>query len=320
MIRRLLFACAAVSLMAQAPVIHFDTFHHDFGRITPDRKVSTKFHVTNTGNAILSITQVRPSCGCTATVLGKWSIGPGESTDLETTFDPHGQRGTVRKSMEVVCNDPKTPQVTLTFEANVVQEIMPSVDALYLVAARSVPAHASVRYSPGDGEPVKITEARAPGAGFLAFSWHPEGKDAVLDVTFDGRQVPKGQFRGVETATVRFTNPRLPQLPLDVQWELKPYIQANPSTLVFEGTAGTDLHTRLVLKQADGKPFRVTAMSCSMPQLRVQGLMQAAAPQQVLDIVLPASVKPGRYSETLALTTSDPDQPELTLRIAAILK
>jgi hypothetical protein len=320
MIRRLLLACAAVSLMAQAPVIHFDTFHHDFGQITPDRKVSTKFHVTNTGNAVLSITQVRPSCGCTATVLGKWSIAPGESTDLEATFDPHGQRGTVRKSMEVVCNDPKTPRVTLTFEANVVQDIMPSVDALYLVAARSIPTHTTLRYASGDGEPVKITEARAPGADFLAFSWRQEGKDAVLDVAFDGRKVPSGKFRGVETATVRFTNPRMPQLPLDIQWELKPAVQATPSPLVFEGNAGTEQRLRLTLKQADGKPFRVTGMSCSLPQVRVEGLMQAPAAQQELNVVLPASIKAGRYSETLALTTTDPDQPELTLRIAAILK
>ena len=65
MLRRLFLACAAATLMAQAPVISFDKVHHDFGRITPDRKVSAKYRVTNTGNAYLSITQVRPSCGCT---------------------------------------------------------------------------------------------------------------------------------------------------------------------------------------------------------------------------------------------------------------
>lgn len=320
MIRRLLFAFAAVSLMAQAPVIHFDAFHRDLGRITPDRKVTATYEVTNAGNAVLSITQVRPSCGCTATVLGKWSIAPGESTQLVATFNPQGYRGQVRKSIEVFCNDPKTPTVTLSFEANVVQDIMPSVDALYLTAARTRPAQAVVRYSPGDGQPVKITEARAPGAPFLAFTWHQDGQDSVLNVTLDGQKVPKGQFRGIESATVRFTNPRMPELPLDIQWELQPAIVATPSVLVFEGKAGTDQHLHLVLKQADGKPFRVTGESCSLSQVRVMGLMQAPAPQQTLDVVLPASVKAGRYSETLALETTDPDQPELTLRIAAILK
>ena len=319
MLRRILLACAAVSLMAQAPAITFDSFHHDFGRITPDRKVSAKYKVTNTGNAVLSITQVRPSCGCTATVLGKWSINPGESTELEATFDPHGQRGIVRKSMEVLCNDPKTPAVTLTLEAEVVQEIMPSQEALYISTARSSAVKASVRYASGNGEPVHITEAKAPGAPFLGFSWRQDGKDAVLDIAFTGKSVPKGQFRGVEIATVRFTNPRLPQLPLDIQWELKPAVMATPVSLVFEGAAGAALKLPLTLKQADGHAFQVTGMSCSLPQVRVEGLMQKAAPQQVLSVALPTSLKAGRYSETLALTTSDPDQPELTIRLSAIL-
>jgi len=320
MIRRILLACAAVSLMAQAPAISFDSFHHDFGRITPDRKVSAKYRVTNTGNGVLSISQVRPSCGCTATVLGKWSIGPGESTELEATFDPHGQRGVIRKSLEVVCNDPKTPTVTLTFEAEVVQAVMPSQEAVYFNSARTASVHASVRYAAGDAEPVRITEARAPGASFLSFTWRADGKDAVLDVAFNGRAVAKGQFRGVETATVRFANAQVPQLPLDIQWELKPAVQATPTGLVFEGTAGTDLRDKLVLKQADGHAFRVTGMSCSLSQVRVEGLLQKAAPQQELSVVMPASLKAGRYSETLALTTDDPDQPELTIRISAILK
>src|SRR5512141_2077106 len=157
MLRRLLLACAAITLTAQAPIISFDKTHHDFGRITPDRKVAAKYHVTNTGNAILSITQVRPSCGCTATVMGKWSIAPGESTDLEATFDPRGLKGGVRKSIEVVCNDPKTPAVSLTLEAEVVQEIMPSVDSVYFHhVPKAATSRSTVRYASGNGEPVQI--------------------------------------------------------------------------------------------------------------------------------------------------------------------
>jgi len=37
-------------------------------------------------------------------------------------------------------------------------------------------------------------------------------------------------------------------------------------------------------------------------------------------VVLPSSLKAGRYSEVLALQTDDPDQPELTVRVVALLK
>jgi hypothetical protein len=321
MIRRLLLTCAAVSLVAQAPVITFDKTHYAFGRITPDRKVAAKYRVTNTGNAYLSITQVRPSCGCTATVLGKWSMAPGESTELEAVFDPKGLKGGVRKSIEVVCNDPKTPTLSLTLEAEVVQEIMPSVESVYFhLVPKSGTTRSTVRYASGSGEPVQIVDAKAPGAPFLAFGYRQEGKDVVLEVTFDGRKVPAGHYRGVEQATVRFTNPRLGQLPLNVQWELKPAIQASPVELVFQETPGRELRQKLALKQAEGHAFRVTGTRCSLGGVRVEGAGGAKAAAQELTVVLPASLKAGRYSEILTVSTDDPDQPELTIRLAAILK
>ena len=320
MFRRFLFACAAATLMAQAPIIHFDKVHHDFGRITPDRKVAAKYHLTNTGNAYLNITQVRPSCGCTYTMLGKWSLAPGEATEIEAMFDPKGLKGGVRKSIEVVCNDPNTPTVSLTLEADVVQEIMPSVESVYFFQAqRSAPSHSQIRYASGNGEPVQIVDVKAPGVPFLTFSYRPEGKDIMLEVTFDGRKVPAGHYRGVEQATVRFTNPRMNQLPLNIQWDLKPSIQANPVELVFQGPAGKELRQKLTLKQAEGRPFRILSTRPSLEGIRVDGLNQKAATMD-LTVILPADVKAGRYNEVLALTTDDPDQPELTLRVVALLK
>jgi hypothetical protein len=320
MFRRLFLTCATVTLMAQVPAISFDKVHHDFGRIPPDRKVSAKYKVTNTGNAFLSITQVRPSCGCTYTLLGKWSLAPGESTEIEATFDPRGVKGLVRKSIEVVSNDPKTPAITLSLEAEVVQEIMPSVESVYFhQAPKSLTTRSQVRYTSGNGEPVQIVDVKAPGAPFLTFAYRPEGKDLVLDVAFDGRKVPTGQQRGVETATVRFTNPRMSQLPLNVQWDLKPSIQTSPVELVFQDTVGKELRQKLTLKQADGRPFRVTKVRPSIQGMRVEGLNQKAATVE-LTIILPATVKAGHSSEVLALSTDDPDQPELTVRVVTLLK
>jgi hypothetical protein len=320
MLRRLLLACAAATLMAQAPVISFDKTNHAFGRISPDKKVAAKYKVSNTGNAYLSITQVRPSCGCTYTMLGKWSLAPGESTEIEAMFDPKGNKGLVRKSIEVVCNDPKTPTVHLTLEAEVVQEIMPSVESVYFhQAPKSGTTKSLVRYASGNGEAVQMVDVKAPGAPFLTFAYRSEGKDLVLEVAFDGRKVPAGQLRGVETASVRFTNPRMGQLPLNVQWDLKPAILANPAELVFTGPAGQEQRTKLSLKQADGKPFRVLSTRSSFQGLRVDGLNQKAASMD-LTVILPAETAAGRYSETLVLGTDDPDQPELTIRVVALLK
>jgi hypothetical protein len=282
--------------------------------------VAAKYRVTNTGNAYLSITQLRPACGCTYTMMGKWSLAPGESTDIEAQFDPKGYKGVVRKSIEVVCNDPKTPAVRLTLEAEVVQEIMPSVESVYFHdIPKSTASRGIVRYASGNGEPVQIIDAKAPGAPFLSFAYHSEGKDAVLEVSLDGRKVPAGQLRGVEQATIRFTNPRMNQLPLYIQWDLKAVIQANPVELVFQDAPGKELRQKLTLKQADGKPFRIKSIRPTLAGMRVENLIQHPGSLD-LTVVLPATLKAGRYSELLTIDTDDPDQPELTLRVAAILK
>lgn len=322
MFRHLLLPCATVTLLAQAPAIAFDKTHHDFGRINPDRKVALKYHATNTGNATLNISQVRASCGCTYTMQGKWSLAPGEATDIEAQFDPRGFKGRVRKSIEVVCNDPKTPSVTLTFEAEVIQEIMSSVESVFFhEALKSTTTRSLVRYANGNGnsEALQIVDVKAPGAPFLSFTYRPEGKDSVLEVSFDGRKVPAGQSRGVEQATVRFNNARVSQLPLNIQWDLKPAIVTNPVELVFQDAPGKELRQKLSLRQSDGRPFRVTGSHSSIQGMRVEGLNQKAASQE-LTVVLPATLKAGRYtSDILTLSTDDPDQPELTIRVVALL-
>jgi hypothetical protein len=109
------------------------------------------------------------------------------------------------------------------------------------------------------------------------------------------------------------------QLPLNIQWDLKAAIQASPLELVFQDAPGKELRQKLTLKQAEGRAFRVTGSRPSLQGLRVEGLNQKASTVE-LTVVLPSSLKAGRYSETLALQTDDPDQPELTVRVVALLK
>jgi len=118
---------------------------------------------------------------------------------------------------------------------------------------------------------------------------------------------------------VKFSNPRLNQMTLNIQWELKPAITVTPFEVVFQDQAAKELRQKLSLKQVDGRPFRITSNRCSLAGVRVEGLNQKAATQDIT-VILPATLKAGRYSETLALSTDDPDQPELTIRVTALLK
>lgn len=310
---------ASARNQAQAPVLTFEKIHHDFGKISPDRKVAYRFKATNTGNAMLNITHLNPSCGCTATALGKWSLNPGESTEIEATFNPAGMKNLIRKSIQVTSNDPKNAVQTLTFEAEVVQEInLDSSSIFFLDVPRNLARKSTMRLKSGNGQPVQITEIKAPGAPYLSGKTTPDGKDAVLELTFDPKAVPQGSVRGVEKVTLRTTSSTQPTLTIDVQWEIRAAITLTPDRLVFKDAPGKEMKATVTLKHHDGKPFTLTSAKPTSTFLKVLGLGKKAASQE-LTIVLAATAKAGSYNERIEFTTDDPDQPVVELRVVAFL-
>ena len=320
----LLPAICLVATQVQAqpqPHIAFDALHHDFGKIGGDTKVSHRFKVSNQGDANLNISRLNPSCGCTSTVLGKWTLGPGESTEIEVTFNPAGFRGLSRKSIQVVSDDPKSPTQTLTFEAEVVREIMPSTESVFFQdLLRSVPRKASVKLESGNGKPVQVTHVKAGDAPWLHFATRQQGLDAWVDITLDGHKVPAGKQLGADVATVHTSNPRVPTVNLTIQWEMRPSVSIDPVRVAWVDPAGQELSTTVTLKQVDNKPFRILAARTSNPLLKVDPGPKGAAAIHKLQVQLSAKAKAGSYTEKVLLTLDDPDQPELEIRVSASLR
>ena len=90
--------------LSNLPKFKFVTLEHDFGRIVDGVKVAYKFKFTNVGGSDLVISQVKPTCGCTATRFPHSPIKPGESAFIELTFDSSRRKGFNHKSASVVAN------------------------------------------------------------------------------------------------------------------------------------------------------------------------------------------------------------------------
>jgi hypothetical protein len=101
------------------PVIWVDQDRHDWGAIPATDTVEHIFTVRNAGGAPLNLARVQTSCGCTAAVLDKQVLEPGEETRLKVTFDPRGRNGPQSRTIWIHSNDPKTPQRQLVVQATV---------------------------------------------------------------------------------------------------------------------------------------------------------------------------------------------------------
>ncbi len=109
----------ASSVQPDAANIVFDQYTWDFGTITEGDVVRHSFQLHNRGNVDLLIHQIRTSCGCTAALLSKDVLTPGESATISITFDSSGRQDYQYKEVFIKSNDPETPFATIVITGTV---------------------------------------------------------------------------------------------------------------------------------------------------------------------------------------------------------
>ena len=92
---------------------------YDFGNVEQGKVVDYNFIITNTGDDLLKITNVRASCGCTAAKPDKSELKPGELTRIMVSFNSTGRSGTQLKYVYVTTNDPANQEIKLKIAGNV---------------------------------------------------------------------------------------------------------------------------------------------------------------------------------------------------------
>ena len=108
---------------SQAPQIDLELQSFEFGDVVNGTIVGKDITITNRGSTPLIIDEVSTSCGCTTAAIDPTSVPPGESAVLHIEFDSgaHGPEltGELMRQVFMRTNDPKNPEVMVTFTANV---------------------------------------------------------------------------------------------------------------------------------------------------------------------------------------------------------
>jgi hypothetical protein len=90
---------------------------HDFGTLSQGKPATYEFTFTNTTKETILITNVRPSCGCTAANYTKTPIKPGEKGMVAATYNA-AAAGAFTKSITVTTSDSELPK-SLTIKGKV---------------------------------------------------------------------------------------------------------------------------------------------------------------------------------------------------------
>ena len=97
--------------------LKFESEVHDFGGLEKGKPATYEFTFTNTSKETIMITNVRPSCGCTAANYTKTAIKPGEKGFVAATYNA-ASPGAFTKSITVTTSDTSLPK-SLTIKGKV---------------------------------------------------------------------------------------------------------------------------------------------------------------------------------------------------------
>ncbi|MFQ6098269.1 MAG: DUF1573 domain-containing protein [Armatimonadota bacterium] len=199
------------------PKIEVAEEEFDFGTCLVKQKVTHSYKIKNAGDADLTITDVRASCGCTATALAKRSLARGESTDLTVTYTASVVPGKVRKYVTIKSNDPERPTLRLVISGTVKAyvEVIPR----FLNLGDMTPDLRTVRkifVKPLNREGFKVTKVRCSVpqiAGEIVPKPSP-ATGAYQILVSVGPDLPVGRLRA--TMTIETTDPHQPKTSLTI--------------------------------------------------------------------------------------------------------
>lgn len=84
--------------------ITFQESTHEFGDIFQGERVTHTFTYENTGNEPLILSDVRTTCGCTATNWDREPLAPGETAEITVNFNSAGKMGMQNKVVTILSN------------------------------------------------------------------------------------------------------------------------------------------------------------------------------------------------------------------------
>ncbi|WMJ73581.1 DUF1573 domain-containing protein [Cytophagaceae bacterium ABcell3] len=100
-----------VTALAQDGSFKFTEEKHDFGLIEEGVQATYEFEFVNTGSTPITISDVRPSCGCTTPEWPKEPVGPGQKGTIKASYNSQGRPGVFNKSITITSNSVEPTKV-----------------------------------------------------------------------------------------------------------------------------------------------------------------------------------------------------------------
>ncbi len=294
------------------------------GVVAKGEVIRHAFVIRNEGATDLHLTEVRPSCGCTAAEYDR-TIGPGKEGRITLVVETKGFQGPISKSALVLSDDPAAPQTSLVVSATVkpVVDVLPSgFLRIQALAGEKTSAEATVvsddpAFSPAVTEApqawANVTVTAVPEKDLLP-GRGPRQFRVRLDV---GEGAPEGLIGGAVKLSTGIG--KLPLLEIPMSGFIRPSIGVNVGRINFQNFVpeGEPVRRTVLLTNQNPRNEKlvVTEATTNVPGILVEVVPVDSHKVQIVMTVDP-KIRKGPFEGTLTLKTNDPMKPEIRLPVS----
>jgi len=264
---------------SQPPTISISEEEWDFGKIKEDERPVHIFTIKNIGKEELVISRVRSSCGCAATMLSSDNIKPGQSAELQITFNPTGYNGIVKKDIYIESNDPHLPTTKITIITEV--EPIPSPQAFFsdsqwdlgLISQGDLPAFTFTIENKGE---LDLIIDKIDASEYIQYDTEIPltilpGEKQEVTFTYNSSQHELGEVR--ESTRIYCNDPRRKALSLRIDGYIKekpiPTVSISPTGTSFNLTTDSEGERigRFILENSGEEGVKITSIKTSADYL-----------------------------------------------------
>ena len=261
----------AVAPETSAPGIEFAGRVFDFGKASAGELVRHDFVFTNTGRAVLEITDVRPGCGCTT--AGTWDrqVKPGKTGVIPLQFNTANFIGKVTKSAAVTCNDPGKTNVTLEITGTVWKpiEVTPAMAVFKMSDDVQTNETKVVRIVNHQDTPLTLSDLQCTNRAFKAeLKTVKPGNEFELLIT----AVPPFASPSINTlVTLKTSLPGMPTIKVSAYLTVEQAVVVTPSQIMLPaGPLAAAMNRTIMIRNTGTNSLALSDATVNIPGAEVR--------------------------------------------------
>jgi hypothetical protein len=295
----------------------FSELSKDFGSVPRGPMLTHPFRVVNNTKGVVSINNVRVSCGCTTATAQKTVLNPGEETTILAQMDTRRFSNVKTVTIYVQFDKPAWEEVRLWVQANSRDDVIVAPDTLaFGLTKRGTAATTSVTISFIGNPQSQITEVTSD-SNYVQTTVKEvlrQDNEVRFELTAKLREdVPVGKW--YTDIWLKTNNPLMPKVRVPLTVEIQSALSVSPASVILgQSKVGEQMERKIVLRGV--KPFKISGVIGSDDQMTASVSSDESKPVHVVTVKLKGK-QPGEINSTFKVITDMAEEGQIEFKAKA---